>query len=215
MSQHAVPADLDTPAPVAGEGTTTPPAEQTPLGREEPPALVGDGAACALPTPAGARPARTWVGPNAAQRLALLRRTRSIAIVGASANASRASYFVSTYLLSSSPYDVYFVNPRATEILGRPVYPSLAALPVVPDLVDVFRRHDDLPTVLDEAIEVGARTLWLQLGSWHEDVARRGEAAGLDVVMDRCVKIEHARFHGGLHLAGFDTGVISSRRALG
>jgi predicted CoA-binding protein len=109
---------------------------------------------------------------------------------------------------------VYFVNPRAKEILGRPVYPSLEALPVVPDLVDVFRKHDDLPTVLDETLAVGAKTLWLQLGSWHEDVARRGEAAGLDVVMDRCVKIEHARFHGGLHLAGFDTGVISSKRAL-
>jgi len=75
--------------------------------------------------------------------------------------------------------------------------------------------NDDLPTVLDEAIAVGAKALWLQLGSWHEDVARRGEAAGLDVVMDRCVKIEHARFHGGLHLAGFDTGVISSKRTRG
>ena len=159
--------------------------------------------------------ARTWQGPSAPERLSILRGTRSIAVVGASANPARASYFVSTYLLSSSPYDVYFVNPRADEILGRPVYPSLDALPVVPDLVDVFRRHDDLPTVLDETLAVGARTLWLQLGSWHEDVARRGEAAGLRVVMDRCVKIEHARFHGGLHLAGFDTGVISSRRALG
>ncbi|WP_163276160.1 CoA-binding protein [Cellulomonas iranensis] len=159
--------------------------------------------------------ARTWQGPSAPERLSILRGTRSIAIVGASANPARASYFVSTYLLSSSPYDVYFVNPRADEILGRPVYPSLDALPVVPDLVDVFRRHDDLPTVLDETVAVGARTLWLQLGSWHEDVAHRGEAAGLHVVMDRCVKIEHARFHGGLHLAGFDTGVISSRRALG
>ena len=159
--------------------------------------------------------ARTWQGPSAPERLSILRGARSIAIVGASANPARASYFVSTYLLSSSPYDVYFVNPRADEILGRPVYPSLDALPVVPDLVDVFRRHDDLPTVLDETVAVGARTLWLQLGSWHEDVARRGEAAGLHVVMDRCVKIEHARFHGGLHLAGFDTGVISSRRALG
>jgi predicted CoA-binding protein len=164
-----------------------------------------------MSTPA---PARTWQGPSAPERLALLRRTRSIAIVGASNNPARASYFVTTYLLSSSPYDLYLVNPRESEILGQPVYPSLDALPVVPDLVDVFRRHDDLPTVLDETLAVGAKALWLQLGSWHEDVARRGEAAGLDVVMDRCVKIEHARFHGGLHLAGFDTGVISSRRAL-
>jgi len=159
-------------------------------------------------------PERTWQGPSAPERLALLRRTRSIAIVGASNNPARASYFVTTYLLSSTPYDVYLVNPRETEILGQPVYPSLDALPVVPDLVDVFRRHDDLPTVLDETLAVGAKALWLQLGSWHEDVARRGEEAGLTVVMDRCVKIEHARFHGGLHLAGFDTGVISSRRAL-
>ena len=159
-------------------------------------------------------PARTWQGPSAPERLALLRRTRSIAIVGASNNPARASYFVTTYLLSSTPYDVYLVNPRETSILGQPVYPSLDALPVVPDLVDVFRRHDDLPTVLDETLAVGAKALWLQLGSWHEDVAERGEAAGLTVVMDRCVKIEHARFHGGLHLAGFDTGVISSRRAL-
>ncbi|GAA2724755.1 CoA-binding protein [Cellulomonas aerilata] len=194
---RVAPASTDTPSTTAVADGTAPAAEQTPLQRET-----------------SAPPVRTWVGPSAPERLALLRRTKSIAIVGASANASRASYFVATYLLSSSPYDVYFVNPRATEILGRPVYPSLAALPVVPDLVDVFRKHDDLPTVLDETLAVGARTLWLQLGSWHEDVARRGEAAGLDVVMDRCVKIEHARFHGGLHLAGFDTGVISSRRAL-
>lgn len=162
-----------------------------------------------------ATPARTWQGPSAPDRLALLRSTRSIAVVGASNNPARASYFVTTYLLSSSPYDVYLVNPRETSILGQPVYPSLDALPVVPDLVDVFRRHDDLPTVLDETLAVGAKALWLQLGSWHEDVARRGEEAGVTVVMDRCVKIEHARFHGGLHLAGFDTGVISSKRALG
>lgn len=165
-------------------------------------------------------PTRTWVGPTAPERLALLRRTRSIAIVGASENVARASYFVATYLMSSSPYQVYFVNPRAKEILGRPVFPSLADLPEVPDLVDVFRRHDDLPEVLEETLALGApgdggaSTLWLQLGSWHEDVAHRAEEAGLDVVMDRCVKIEHARFHGGLHLAGFDTGVISSRRQL-
>lgn len=165
---------------------------------------------------------RTWVGPTAPERLALLREARSIAIVGASENQARASFFVSTYLLSSSPYDVYFINPRAKEILGHPVYPSLADLPVVPDVVDVFRRHDDLPSVLDEVIALreskgqgeAPKVLWLQLGSWHEEVARRAEEAGISVVMDRCVKIEHARFHGGLHLAGFDTGVISSRRQI-
>ena len=155
---------------------------------------------------------RTWVGPSPVERLAILRRTESIAIVGASDNPARASFFVATYLLSSAPYRVYFVNPRLDTILGRPVYPSLAELPEKPDLVDVFRRHDGLPGVLDQTLQAGARTLWLQLGSWHEDVARRAEAAGLDVVMDRCLKIEHARFHGGLHLAGFDTGVISSKR---
>jgi predicted CoA-binding protein len=155
---------------------------------------------------------RIWVGPSAPERLAILRKTQSIAIVGASDKPSRASYFVATYLLSSSRYRVYFVNPVATEILGRPVYKSLSDLPEVPDLVDVFRRHDDLPSVLEETIAVGAKTLWLQLGSWHEDVAAKAESAGLEVVMDRCIKIEHARFHGGLHLAGFDTGVISSKR---
>jgi len=155
---------------------------------------------------------RTWEGPGAAQRLNILRETKSIAIVGASNKPSRASYFVATYLLSSSKYKVYFINPVLDEILGQPVYKSLADLPETPDLVEVFRKHDDLPSVLDEALAVGAKTLWLQLGSWHEDVARRAEAAGMNVVMDRCVKIEHARFHGGLRLAGFNTGVISSKR---
>jgi predicted CoA-binding protein len=121
---------------------------------------------------------------------------------------------VATYLLSTTPYEVWFVNPRVTEILGRPVYPSLAEVPGTPDVVDVFRRPADLPAVLDETLAVGAGTLWLQLGLWDEDVARTAEDAGLTVVMDRCLKIEHARFHGGLHLAGFDTGVISSRRTV-
>lgn len=155
---------------------------------------------------------RTWEGPGAAERLNILRETKTIAIVGASNKPSRASYFVATYLLSSSKYKVYFINPVLDEILGQPVYKSLADLPETPDLVEVFRKHDDLPTVLDEALAVGAKTLWLQLGSWHEEVARRAEAAGMNVVMDRCVKIEHARFHGGLRLAGFNTGVISSKR---
>ncbi|MBE0008257.1 CoA-binding protein [Arthrobacter sp. AET 35A] len=156
--------------------------------------------------------ARTWEGPSAPERLSLLRNAKSVAIVGASDKPSRASYFVATYLQSSSPYRLYFVNPVAKEILGQPVYASLADLPEVPDIVDVFRKHDDLPGVLEEAKAVGAKTLWLQLGSWHEGVARDAEEAGLNVVMDRCIKIEHARFHGGLNLAGFNTGVISSKR---
>ncbi|WP_240747222.1 CoA-binding protein [Microbacterium sp. K24] len=175
---------------------------------------VTDAAACALPGAAPAAPGRTWVGPNQQERFGLLRRAKSVAIVGASNNPARASFFVATYLLSSTAYDVYLVNPREKEILGQPVYASLADLPVVPDVVDVFRRHDDLPGVAQEAIDVGASALWLQLGSWNEDAAALAEAAGLSVVMDRCIKIEHARFHGGLHLAGFDTGVISSRRQL-
>ena len=156
----------------------------------------------------------TWEGPGATERLDILRNTKSIAIVGASNKPSRASYFVATYLLSSSNYRVYFINPVVDEILGQPVYKSLADLPETPDLVEVFRKHDDLPGVLDEALAAGAKTLWLQLGSWHEEVAQRAEAEGLNVVMDRCVKIEHARFHGGLRLAGFNTGVISAKRQI-
>jgi predicted CoA-binding protein len=173
-----------------------------------------DAPACALPGSAPVAAARAWVGPAQQERFALLRRAKSIAIVGASNNPARASFFVATYLLSSTAYDVYLVNPRETEILGQPVYASLSDLPVVPDIVDVFRRHDDLPGVAQEAVDAGAQTLWLQLGSWNEEAAAIAEAAGLSVVMDRCIKIEHARFHGGLHLAGFDTGVISSRRQL-
>lgn len=155
---------------------------------------------------------RTWVGPTAPERLNILRSTKSIAIVGMSNKPSRASYFVATYLLSSSPYDVYFVNPVLDEVLGQKVYPSLADLPVVPDLVEVFRKDADLPGVAREAVDIGAKTVWMQLGSWNEEAARIAEDAGLNAVMDRCVKIEHARFHGGLHLAGFNTGVISSKR---
>jgi predicted CoA-binding protein len=155
---------------------------------------------------------RTWSPPSAAQRLKILRRTRTVAIVGASDNPARASYFVATYLLSSSPYQVWFVNPRVESILGQHVYPSLADLPESPDLVDVFRKQSDLPQVLAQTQSAGAATLWLQLGLWDDAVAAEAESAGLAVVMNRCLKIEHARFHGGLHLAGFDTGVISSRR---
>jgi uncharacterized protein len=154
----------------------------------------------------------TWTPPSAQERQAILRRTRSVAMVGASPHPARASNFVATYLLGAGDYDLYLVNPNADEILGRPVYPSLDALPVTPDLVDVFRRPEDLPDVLDATIAVGAQTFWTQFGLYDEALAQRGVDAGLTVVMDRCLKVEHARFHGGLHLAGFDTGVISARK---
>ena len=171
------------------------------------------GAACALPgAVVSGAPERTWVAPGAQDRYEILRTAKSVAIVGASENPARASYFVATYLLGSSPYELYFVNPRATSILGHPVYPSLADLPVVPDIVDVFRKSSDIPAVIDEAIAIGAKTVWVQLGIWNQDAAIYGESKGLTIVMDRCIKIEHARFHGGLHLLGFDTGVITSRK---
>jgi uncharacterized protein len=159
----------------------------------------------------GAR-AERWTEPTAPQRLALLRAAKTVAIVGASANPARASYFVSTYLLGSTDYTIWFVNPNEAEILGRPVYPSLAELPDAPDIVDVFRRPADLPAVAHEAVAAGAKVFWAQLGLWSDEAAAVAWDGGLDVVMNRCLKIEHARFAGGLHFAGFDTGVIDSRR---
>lgn len=149
---------------------------------------------------------------RAGERLALMQRTRSVAIVGMSANPARASHFVATYLAGKTDWDVLYVNPRETEILGRPVFATLADLPVVPDLIDVFRRVDELPAVVHDAIAVGAAAVWFQLGLLHDEAAATASEAGLDVVQNRCLKIEHARFAGGLHTAGFVTGVIDSRR---
>ena len=155
-----------------------------------------------------------WTPPSAKERWEIIRSTRTVAMVGASADRSRPSFFVATYLLSSScDFEaVWFVHPKASEILGQPVYPSLHDLPGTPDLIDVFRRSEDLPGVAEEAIAIGAKTLWIQLGLWNEEAAERAAGAGLNVVMNRCLKIEHARWSGGLHLAGFDTGVILSKR---
>jgi predicted CoA-binding protein len=157
---------------------------------------------------------RTWIGPDAKARLKILRAAKSVAIVGASPNPARSSYFVGTYLQQSSDYLVYFVNPNADSILGEKAYPDLASLPEVPDIVVVFRRGSDIPSVIDDVVAVGAPTIWVQLGIWNQDAAEYGEAAGLTVVMDRCVKIEHARFNGGLHLLGFDTGQITARKTI-
>jgi predicted CoA-binding protein len=157
-----------------------------------------------------------WTQPTAGRRLAILRRARTIAVVGASANKARASNFVLTYLLSSSAdYEVWPVTPNEQSILGVQAYPSLAELPGTPDIVDVFRRPDQLPAVAQEAVDAGAGAFWMQLGLHSDEAVEIAHSAGLDVVSNRCVKIEHARFNGGLHLGGFDTGVISSKRTRG
>lgn len=144
-------------------------------------------------------------------RLRILRQAESVALVGVSANPLRSSNFVATYLVRTG-LRLYPVNPNYDEVLGMKSYPSLADLPEVPDIVDCFRREEDLPGVVEEAIAVGAKVVWFQLGLRHDGAAARAREAGLEVVQDRCLKIEHARFAGGLHLAGFDTGVISSKR---
>ena len=178
---------------------------------------LANGLSCSIPASSPLakllKSQRTWIGPSAQQRLAILRKAKSIAIVGASPNPARSSYFVGTYLQQSSDYRVYFVNPNADEILGQKAYPDLASLPEVPDIVDVFRKASDIPAVVDDVLELGATTIWVQLGIWNEEAAVYAESKGLTVVMDRCLKVEHARFHGGLHLLGFDTGVISSRKS--
>ena len=145
------------------------------------------------------------------QRLNIMRNANSVALVGVSANPIRSSNFVAAYLVRTA-LRTYPVNPAYDEVLGERCYPSLADLPEVPDIVDIFRRPEAIPGVVDEAIDVGAKVVWFQLGLRHDEAAQRAIDAGLDVVQDRCLKIEHARWHGGLHLGGFDTGVISSRR---
>lgn len=150
---------------------------------------------------------------TALERLQIIQAARTVALVGVSANPLRSSNFVAAYLVRTN-LEMFPVNPMYDEILGLPSSKSLADLPVVPDIVDVFRRRDELPGVVEEAIAIGAKVVWFQLGLRHEEAAARAAAAGLSVVQDRCLKIEHARFSGKLHLAGFNTGVISSRRAL-
>jgi len=154
----------------------------------------------------------SFVEPSALDRLEYMQSTKTVAIVGASDNPARASYFVATYLLSASHFKLFFVNPKLETILGHQVYKSLADIPEPVDMVDVFRKASDIPGVLDEAIAIKAKTFWMQLGIEDEVSAERGVAAGLNVVQNRCLKIEQARFAGGLNLAGFSTGVISSKR---
>lgn len=141
----------------------------------------------------------------------ILMRNRSIAVVGLSAHWYRPSYFAAKYMLDHG-YTVIPVNPAYDEVLGRQCYASLRDIPLQVDMVDCFRRAESIPAIVDDAIAIGAKVLWMQLGVVNPEAARRAEAAGLEVVMDRCVKIEYARLFGGLNWAGVNTGIVSAKR---
>jgi hypothetical protein len=138
---------------------------------------------------------------------------KTVAVVGLSANVLRPSNFVGFYLLRHG-YRVIPVNPREPEILGETSYPSLLEVPGPIDVVDVFRAPAAVPAIAEEAVRVKARLLWLQFGVISPDGASIAERGGLGVVMDRCLKVEHARYMGRMHWLGFNTGRISSRRGV-
>jgi predicted CoA-binding protein len=142
----------------------------------------------------------------------VLARSGTLAVVGLSAQWYRPSYFAAKYMQDHG-YRIIPVNPRYETVLGEKCYPDLRSIAEPVDLVDCFRRSQDIPPIAEDAIAIGAKVLWMQLGIVNDEAARRASAAGLDVVMNRCVKIEHARILGGLNWAGVNTGVISSRRA--
>ena len=143
----------------------------------------------------------------------ILKQNRVIAVVGLSPNWYRPSYFAAKYLQQHG-YRIIPVNPGHKEILGERCYPDLAAIPEATDVVDCFRRAEEIPALAEQAITIGARVLWLQLGVINDAASERAQSAGLDVVVDRCMKIEHARLFGGLNWAGVNTRVISAKRPL-
>jgi predicted CoA-binding protein len=154
-------------------------------------------------------------GQNHAQILRILQTYKRIAMVGLSANPNRPSYFAATYLKDYG-YRVIPITPQYKDVLGEQAYPNLQALvdagnPL--EVVDIFRKPEEVPAIVDDAIRLGAKVIWMQLGVIHLEARDKAVAAGLEVVMDRCMKIEHARFHGGLNFAGIRTNVLSARKA--
>lgn len=143
----------------------------------------------------------------------ILRQCRTIAVVGLSAEWHRPSYFAASYLQGKG-YRIVPVNPKYPAVLGETSYARLEDIPFPVDMIDVFRKPADLLPIARSAVAIGAKCLWQQLGVMNLEADAVARAAGLDSVMDRCVKIEHARLFGGLHWAGVNTGVISARRPL-
>lgn len=146
----------------------------------------------------------------------LLERSHSVAVVGVSDKPLRPSYTVFSYLRTQSGYDIAAINPTIAGIDGVPAYASLTAYAAengAPDIVDVFRKPSEVAAVVRESIAIGAKAVWFQYGVIDDEAIRLADEAGLDVVVDRCVKVEYARFHGGLSTSGINSGIITSRRA--
>ena len=164
-----------------------------------------------MTAPAGTPPfdLAHYQDPLAIQRV--LNSAKTVAVVGLSPNELRASYFVG-YYLKRHGYRVIPVNPREAEILGEKSFKSLADIPVKVDIVNVFRAPDALPGIAKDAVAIGAGVLWCQFGVINAEGARIAEAGGMTVIMDRCIKVEHARFAGRMHWLGFNTGRITSVR---
>ncbi|MGB4345492.1 MAG: CoA-binding protein [Burkholderiaceae bacterium] len=148
-----------------------------------------------------------------AQLRQILKQSHTIAVVGLSADWWRPSYFAAKYMQEHG-FRIIPVNPKYSEVLGETCYPDLKSIPHPVDMVDVFRKSADCAPIAKEAVAIGAKTLWLQIGVENEEARQIAEAAGLSVVMNRCVKIEYARLFGGLGWFGVNTGVISSRRSV-
>jgi predicted CoA-binding protein len=157
-----------------------------------------------------------YQSPDMYDRLKLLQQYRHIAIVGISVDQYRPSHFVAIYLQAEG-YDIILVNPRyaGQTLLGKRVYASLSEAKEAGEqieIVDVFRKAEDVPPIAEEASKIGAKVLWLQLGIRNDEVGKKTMAAGLTFVQDRCIKMEHARFFGGLHMVGLNTGVVLSKK---
>lgn len=149
------------------------------------------------------------------QRRALLDRSKTVAVVGASNNPMRPSYTVFSYLRTQHRFEIAAINPTIADIDGVPAYPSLTAYAQAhgaPDIVDVFRKPSEVVPLVKEAIAVGAKAVWFQYGVINDEAIALADAAGLDVVVDRCIKVESARFNGGLATTGINSGLITSKR---
>jgi predicted CoA-binding protein len=171
---------------------------------------MSEGIVCALPDRSAIADIRQFQDANVIREI--LHTGRTIAIVGLSSNVLRPSNFVAYYLIRHG-YRVVPVNPNETEVYGEKAYASLSEIPFKVDVVDVFRAPPFVPAIAEEAVQIGAKALWLQFGVISMEGAKIAQDAGLKVVMDRCIKVEHARHMGRMHWLGFNTGVVMSQRS--